>query len=124
MDAPDAVVVHLNIERAARAPMPAKLLRENVEAIKLAPWLHSADVELGRCPNVLWHDLDEDQQQEKVERAAVAIRLADPIATAAMVERAAACAHRLLGRVTLRALVARSLETALAHLRGHIGGQL
>lgn len=127
MPTPTAVVVHLNVARAIHRKAPQKLLNEREQAEKLAPWIHFADMQLGRSPDVAWQDLPFAEREQKIERAAVAIRLGDQTAVAAAAEHAAAHVDGTVGldvppSTTVRRLVSGAVRIAFSHLSGHIGG--
>lgn len=68
----------------------SKQLLESREAYDLAPFLYAADQRLGRAPIGLPYDyLTFAQRESYVGRAAIAVRLGDPIKAIAVAEHAA-----------------------------------
>lgn len=65
-------------------------MKESAEAYDLAPFIYAGDQRLGRAPMAIpFERLTFDQQEAYVTRAAIAVRLGDPIKAIALTEHAA-----------------------------------
>jgi hypothetical protein len=120
----------LRLVETAAAPHPPsgveKHLRASVEAKALAMELHAIDIRLGRARPQPFTGLSLDEQRQRFDRAALAIRLGDPTVLPVAIEHASRALRsehaRVPDRTVARSLALTATRAVLEHLKGYIGG--